>query len=315
VVGVRRVGKTSLLNVIYNESKNLKLWIDGRIVKNPKKELLAAIYETAKGGRSKIFGRIEGLGVSFFGLGFDIKLENKTITEMEKKIKNSGRMYVFIDEAQRMEGEELGDVLSYFYDRLPNVSFILSGSEIGLMEKVIGEKDAQHPLYGREITKIHLKRLDKNRSMEYLKIGFKQLGLKIEKEEIEKAVEELDGLIGWLTLYGYESGIKKDRNALERTVERAAMIAASELNSFLKNARDKKLYLTILRNCVGVGWDELHFRVSKGIGKQINPNLFNFCLERLLTYSFVEKKNKKYYLADPILQKSTFLLRGHGMMV
>jgi predicted AAA+ superfamily ATPase len=37
VVGVRRAGKTSLLNLIYNEIESQKLWIDGRIVTKPKK--------------------------------------------------------------------------------------------------------------------------------------------------------------------------------------------------------------------------------------------------------------------------------------
>ncbi len=308
VVGVRRVGKTSLLNILYNESKTLKLWLDGRIVTDPKKELFAAIYETVRIGKPKIFGKIESLNISAFGVGFDIKLGNESHIEIEKKIKSAGQVCVFIDEAQRMSIKDLANVLSYFYDRFPQVSFIISGSEIGLVEQIIGQSDAEHPLYGREITKITLNRLDRNGSMEYLKTGFEQLGLKIEKVEIEKAVEELDGLIGWLTLYGYERGVKQSKDALKKTSESAARIAASEIVHFFKNVKNRELYLAILKNAIGISWDELRTRAGKEMGIQLNPNLFNFALEKLTTYSFIEKKDEKYQLSDPLLQKAIFLV-------
>lgn len=308
VVGVRRVGKTSLLNIIYNETKSLKLWLDGRIVIDPKKELFAAIYEIVKTGAPKIFGKIESLNVSAFGVGFDIKLGSETHAEIEKKLKTAGQICVFIDEAQRMNAKELADVLSYFYDRFPNISFIVSGSEIGLVEEILGQSDAEHPLYGRDIAKITLERLDKNQAMRYLKEGFKQIGLKIENKEIENVIAELDGLIGWLTLYGYERGIKKSKDSLIKTSQNAARIAASELVHFFKKVKNKKLYLAILKNADGLSWDELRSHAGKTMGRPLNPNLFNFALEKLVAYSFIEKKNQKYHLSDPLLQKAVFLV-------
>jgi len=309
VVGVRRVGKTSLLNLIYNEIKSQKLWLDGRIVTKPKKEIFAAVYETIKSNEPKIFGKIESLNISAFGLGLSIKLGREKESEIEKMIKEADRLCVFIDEAQRMKTKDLADVLSYFYDRHPNVSFILSGSEVGLIEGLLGENNAEHPLYGRAIVKITMNRLDKNKGFEFLKKGFEQLKLEINEEEIEEAVTELDGLIGWLTLYGYERGIKKNKDALNKTIEIASQIAASELVHFLKGVKNRSLYINILRNCNGISWDELRFRASKDIGKQLNPNLFNFALRKLLDYSFVEKRDNKYYLSDPILSKAVFQIR------
>lgn len=308
VVGVRRVGKTSLLNVVYNETKGLKLWLDGRIITDPKKELFAAIFETVRLGKPKIFGKIESLNISAFGLGLDVKLETGSHAELERKIRAAGQICVFVDEAQRMDIQDLADVLSYFYDRFPQVSFVISGSEVGLVEKILGQNDAEHPLYGREITKIVMERLDRNRSAEYLKTGFKQLGLKIEESEIEKAVDELDGLIGWLTLYGYERGIKRSKDALGKTSESAARIAASELVHFFKRVKNKGLYLSILKNATGTSWGELRLRSGKELGRRLNPNLFNFALGKLVIYSFIEKKGENYGLADPLLQKALFLL-------
>ncbi|MEM4359270.1 MAG: ATP-binding protein, partial [Candidatus Bilamarchaeaceae archaeon] len=184
ILGVRRVGKTSILNVIYNETNELKVWLDGRIISNPKKEIFSAVYEVAKTGKSKIFGKIDSLNISAFGIGLDVKIASESLVEIENKIRKSGRIYIFIDEAQKMDVKDLANVLSYFYDRFPNASFIISGSEIGLIEDVLGEGDSEHPLYGRHITKIIMNRLDKNRAFEFLEAGFKEINVKIKKEEV-----------------------------------------------------------------------------------------------------------------------------------
>ncbi|MEK6978783.1 MAG: ATP-binding protein [Candidatus Micrarchaeota archaeon] len=307
VLGVRRVGKTSLLNILYHETKELKVWLDGRILSNPKKEVFSAIYDVVKTGKSKIFGKIESLNISAFGIGLDVKIASESLVEIENKIRKAGAFYVFIDEAQKANVTDLANVLSYFYDRFPNVFFIISGSEIGLIEDVLGENDGEHPLYGRHITKILMNRLDKSRGFEFLNNGFDQLKTKIKKEDIYEAIEKLDGLIGWLTLYGYEKGIIKSEKALEKTVETASRIVASELTNFFKRTKNKGLYLTVLREAKGITWTELKVRTEHELGKQLNPNSFTSALEKLIDYSFLEKKDEKYYLADPLLLKASFL--------
>jgi AAA+ ATPase superfamily predicted ATPase len=308
IVGVRRIGKTTLMNILYNEGRSLKVWIDGRIISDPKKEIFAAIYDVAKAGKPKIFGKIQSLNISAFGFGLGIKVGPETKAEIEKKIKSSGRICVFIDEAQKMATNDLADVLSYFYDRFPDVSFIVSGSEVGLVEEIIGEEDSEHPLFGRSIKKLVMKRLDRNRAIEFLDTGFRQLDFKVKDEEMSEALDELDGLIGWLTLYGFEKGIMKNKNALKKTSEMAARIAASELLHFLKSRKNKALYLSIIRNADGISWNELKARASRDLGEQLNPNLFTFAVRALMEHSFIEKKEKKYSISDPLLFKASFKL-------
>jgi AAA+ ATPase superfamily predicted ATPase len=308
VLGVRRVGKTSLLNILYNETKGLKVWLDGRIISNPKKEIFSAIYDVIKTGKSKIFGKIESLNISAFGVGLNVKISTDSLLEIENKIRKADQIYVFIDEAQKTDPSDLADVLSYFYDRFPNVFFVISGSEIGLIETVLGENNSEHPLYGRHITKIFMNRLDKSKGFEFLKQGFEQLKIKVKEDEIYEAIDKLDGLIGWLTLYGYERGIIKNEKALEKTTEIASQIVAAELANFLKITKNRKLYLTILREANGITWSELKIRTEHEIGKKLNPNSFTSTLEKLIDYSFLEKKDDKYYLADPLLLKASFLV-------
>ncbi len=308
LVGVRRVGKTSLMNVIYNETRGLKLWIDGRIISSPKTEIPSAIYEVVKSGKDKIFGKIESLTFSLMGFGLEFKVNKRSILSLEETIKNTSRITVFIDEAQRMNRMDLADILSYFYDRIPNVRFILSGSEVGLLEEVLGENDTEHPLFGRKITKIVLNRLDPSQSKRYLKEGFKQIKMKISEKEIDRVVDELDGLIGWLTLYGYERGVLKNRRALEKTKELAVRVVASELDQFLHRTKNRRLYITIIRNANGLTWSELSSYVNRDMKKQVNPNSLNQALKRLLEYSFIIKKEDRYYRADPILLDASFLV-------
>lgn len=308
VFGVRRVGKTSLLNIIYNETKGPKIWLDGRIVSDPKKEIFAAIYETARSGKPMIFGKIESLNVSAFGVGLDIKVSSQSPSEMEKKIKSAGPICVFIDEAQRMNTSSLADVLSYCYDRFPQISFIVSGSEIGLLGGLLKNDDAKHPLYGRSIARIAMERLNKDRAFEFLRAGFRQAGVDISESELEEAIAELDGLIGWLTLFGYERGVKRSKDALEKTTKIATEIAASELLNFLKKTKNRKLYITIMRNAKGTTWNELRNIVGRELHTSLNPNLFNFALAKLTDHSFIAKRDGKYHLSDPLLFKAAFLV-------
>jgi len=307
VLGARRVGKTSLMNIAFNETSGAKLWLDGRALPDPKRELISVVYDAARTGKSKIFGKVESLGVSALGLGVEIKVGSATRGEMEKKIASARRVVVFIDEAQRADRKELGDILSYFYDRLPNVVFVLSGSEIGLVEEVLGEKDPAHALYGRLVVKIKMERFDKSRAMEFLKAGFSQAGCPVKEGEIYDAISELDGLAGWLTMYGHRRGLLKKEGALEETVEIAARIAASEIASFLSSRREKRAYESILRRANGISWSELKLRVEEDTKGKLSSAQFTFLLDELLRYSFIEKRDERYSVTDPLLRKATFL--------
>ena len=63
-----------------------------------------------------------------------------------------------------------------------------------------------------------------------------------------------------------------------------------------------------MREANGITWSELKIRTEHEIGKKLNPNSFTSTLEKLIDYSFLEKKGDKYYLADPLLLKASFLV-------
>ncbi len=300
ILGVRRVGKTSLMSVLFHELKGLKVWIDGRILKDPKRDIFNILNKSLNSDQPAIFGNINSLNFNFAGLGLEFNMD-KSSMDIERRIsKYKGTIYVFIDEAQR-SSKDLSDVLSYFYDRHRNVRFILSGSEVGLLREIIGVNDPEHPLFGRYILEVKMNRLDRDRAFDFLKLGFEQVGEEISVDEIFKVLDELDGLIGWLTLYGYERAILKNSDALLKTKNLAKEIVAQELEHFLKNKHTKQLYIEILRNANSVGWSNLYDRVNQRLKRYVNESSFSSALENLLKYSFLEKRMNKYVIADPLI--------------
>ncbi len=301
IIGVRRTGKTSLMNVLFNELNERKVWIDGRIIKDPKTEIPLAITKSLESRKPMVFGKIESISVSVMGLSINLKTNEEFNRNIEDMIGNK-KLFVFIDEAQRMKTMELAELLSYFYDRHSGIKFILSGSEVGLMEEVLGGDASTHPLYGRLIVKIKMSRLTKEKSFEFLKAGFKQVNVKVSKKELNQAVDRLDGLIGWLTMYGYERGVLNKKNALKITEERAVGIVMSELSAFLRNRRNREMYLNIIKYAKGgIEWKALKTALEAERKKPINPNVLAFAIDELLRYSFLEKQGNKYILPDPLL--------------
>ena len=303
IIGVRRVGKTSLMNVLFNDLDGINVWVDGRII-NDAKDLIAVLEQGIEqnGG---IFGSIKSLGISISGMGITtgLSIEPKT----KAVIRKCGKIHLFIDEAQYANCMEIAKALSYLYDRFPNVQIIISGSEIRLIDEVLGITNSSHPLYGRRVEIIELKRLDKEKSLEFLRLGFKQVSKRVPSSELEEVVERLDGLIGWLTLYGYERAIANSEHPLEKVEYIAMGIVEAELKRLLGNKRNKALYISILRYANNRKWKELLSVVRDEIGK-VNNASFSRALKELVRYSFIEKINDRYVVADPII-RTTVLKR------
>ena|GEM_PF-5830981 len=54
---------------------------------------------------------------------------------------------------------------------------------------------------------MEVKPLDREKSKEFLRKGFRELGVEVDDTTLERTVSELDGIIGWLVyLYGGSKG-------------------------------------------------------------------------------------------------------------
>ncbi|RDD53621.1 MAG: ATP-binding protein, partial [Candidatus Korarchaeota archaeon NZ13-K] len=171
------------------------------------------------------------------------------------------------------------------------------------LDRLLGVGNPEAPLFGRAFSEITLERLPAERSEEFLRAGFEQVGLRVPEEEISQAVSRLDGVIGWLTFYGYlrsRGGIE----ALERAVEEGSRIAASEFNHFLSNRQlARRRYVEVLRTLTRPStWTE----VKRGLRliANVSDKQVSSYLKELIHYGFVEKKGDLYQIADPLLAEA-----------
>ena len=298
IQGVRIVGKTSLMNILFNELKGINTWADGRVIEKSK-DLLDILAEGIK-NKGGIFGSIKSIGISIAGVGVTAER-----TFSEEKIRKAKKVNLFIDEAQYAVKEEISKALSYVYDRFPNVRMIISGSEVRIIDEVLAVENPSSPLFGRKIELIRMKRLIPEKSKEFLRLGFDEIEISISDREIEEAVRRLDGLMGWLTLYGYERGISGSKDALEKVEGIALSLVREELKNFLKGKKNKNLYIAILKYANKRRWKEL-LSVVRDELRKVNSTSFSRAIKELLSYSFLEKEGEFYFQADPMIRETAF---------
>lgn len=306
ITGLRRTGKTSMMKVVYNEIKTRKVYIDGREIGRTmdeiSKNMLAKLSEDDF--IAKIIGRISSVQVSHFPVSVKVELA-KNEMKLAEVLSKSGKLIIFIDEAQLLKPSRFDRFLAYAYDNLHNVKFVLSGSEIGVLDKFLGRENEEAPLFGRAIDIIHLRPLPAEKSMKFLEKGLIEIGKKVDKKEIDMAVEQLDGIVGWLTMFGWfiykgdsvESGLKK-------VLREGAALVKKEFEKFLLNRyQAKKRYTYILKNISRepATWTEIKEYLERKERKNINSKQITKYLENLIDYGFLIKSEGKYHIPDPII--------------
>ena len=289
ITGLRRVGKSSMLSILYNETNAPKIWVDGRKAKD-EKEFLAEMEELAAqvSISYKAIHALSSVDVGPFSFSLNPK---PSLEEIDKYIKD--RAYIFVDEVQRIKG--IADVLSLIYDFSEKICVIAAGSEIGLVEDILGRNGGA--LAGRLHLRVHLPPLSEESAEEFLRKGFDEAGKRVESYEIRDAVEKLGTLAGWLTYYGNMRLRATHSEALKRVIDDGKVITREELRHFLKRRKNKEGYVKILRMLRNdaLEWSEIYRRV--GMGK----SRVSEALKTLEEYGFVVREENKYKLADRML--------------
>ena len=207
LLGVRRIGKTSVLRVFLSEVSGVYVDMRG-VVKRC--DLEARLSESMSSSLSKLKRFLEGIrGVSVSGLSLEIKWRGRDsisfaglLAEINKK---GERFVVVLDELQFTKpplSYELKKVIAYAYDNLEYITFIVAGSEIGLLRDFLGYEDPSSPLYGRAIHEVIVERFSREESREFLMRGFREEGVIPPLDLLDKAIEFFNGIPGWLVLFG-----------------------------------------------------------------------------------------------------------------
>jgi len=328
VLGLRRYGKTSLILTGLESSEMKYIYIDCKALSSngmlgvddfislfiQSLEIFCRRYRSL---RTRIYGfleRIRGISIGPLGISVNTRRFNpSSLVDILYYINDLGEKIVFVvDEAQelrRMVRYSFDSLIAFIYDNMDCVNMVLSGSQIGLLYRLLKISDPDAPLYGRVYMEIRLGRLDPVLSREYLYRGYREYDIEPSEDLIDYVIGSVDGVIGWLAYIGYYTVQKRvySREAVDEVVENAYNIVLGELENFLKihwMARDR--YLALLETIAsqkGVTWSQLYRAVESRIGYVPKPT-FNRLLKQLVDNGFIEKRNENYWIADPILEKA-----------
>ena len=333
IVGLRRTGKTSILLTALNNIARPSIILDMRTLASrpyaSKRDLIQEaeraineFYNLHLSLGKRLFrwlARIKGVEISKTGISIswggkqpvDLSTLFEGLNAWAKHEKTT--LIIAFDEAQELKkiaGVDMEKIIAHIYDYDHNLSIVLTGSAVGLLYDFVGCQNPKAPLYGRHITEIRLRRLSAENSREFLLRGFKQAKIKNNEEIIQTALKKLDGVIGWLTLFGTASvneGTMSEKT-IDQTVQQGKLLARQEFENFLKGREvARQRYETIIRHLAAVStssWSTIKRAVEATEGKTVNDKNITDLISNLVKAGFVEKENELYHLSDQMLSES-----------
>jgi len=304
VLGVRRIGKTSILRVFLNEVDGVYIDMRGVVRRS---DLEVRLTDSLNSSLSRLRRFLEGIrGVEISGLSLEIRWKGRDslslaglLTEVNKK---RGRFVVVLDEVQSTKpplSAELKNLIAYTYDNLEYITFILAGSEVGLLRDFLGYEDPSSPLYGRAVYEVVIERFSKEESKEFLERGFREEGVLPPSEVIDEAVNFFDGIVGWLVLFGrrYVDGFK----SMSIIKNMAIGLAVDELSKL--NPREKIVLEAIASGCRS--WSQVRRFITEKYGLTIPNATLTRIISKLEKLSII----KNYDFQDPVYREAAKKIR------
>ena len=285
VLGIRRIGKTSLVKSFLEPYNGI--YIDLRGVGTH-----AELYERLSEGLSYGLGRLRRFlesirGVRVMDFGVEIRwrgTDSISLLGLLEELNRRGQFIIAIDEVQDAKppvSAELRRVLAYAYDHLSNITVVLSGSELRLLNDFIGVTNSESPLFGRYFIEVDVRRFTRDESLEFLRLGFRQEGIEPPAELLEEAVEFFDGIPGWLVQFGrsYIDGIRN----IDMIKEQAISIALSELARLSR--RERAVLKAIAEGARS--WGQVRRFVEERLGETIPKSSLSRIIEKLEALSII----------------------------
>lgn len=317
VTGLRRTGKTSFVDVALSEVDHPHVFLDMRDLPiMPSRAQLLRKIETAFNKLSKkwmplldALKHVKGVNIAGSSITFRWDREGVDLVELFDKIdswaKSRNKFFpIVFDEAQLIRGNK--DILKLFAriaDANRNIIMILTGSEIGLLYDFLGLDNPKSPLYGRHCVEIKMRNLTKKEAKAFLYAGFKQIDVQCSSETIEYAIKKLNGVVGWLTLFGAKCRDKGKctKEIVDEVLDEGGKLARAEALKIVKYSTRYGVILNFLSKVEKANWTEMKTALEIHEKRSLPSSTFTDLLNRLVKTSLIEKENSKYRIADPLL--------------
>jgi len=331
VYGVRRVGKTSLVKAGLRELEVPHVLVDVRELYYAENiiRMQALVSRVVEGFRRQLrwyrrmgfdlrsaLRRIRRIRVG----DYEVEVEpgarvllTSLLSELDAWCRRHGmRFALVLDEAQylRFSNVRYDGVIAWAVDNLPSITLVLTGSEVGLLRDFLRVDDPEAPLFGRYRREIRVERFSREQAVGFLLEGFRELGVTVGEGEVEEAVERLDGIVGWLTYYGYYRAVRgmPHREALARVFEEGSRLVLAELERAI--APSRRRYAAILW-AVAHGasrWRDIKAYVVGRTG-HITDRRLSDLLKKLVKYGYLVKEGGEYRIPDPVVRRACLNLR------
>jgi len=318
IKGLRRTGKSSILRVALNLAKYNYILLDMREFAEIDRETFTRAFSKAlldmlreKSKRRKIMEHIRA--VTFMGMRIDLsevkdEIDYRTLLrEINSWAKKKNTFFVLaIDEAQEVAKINFDKYLAFVYDNLTRIKIILARSQVGVISKIL--EDPRKPLFGRARVEINTRRLTREQAIGFLTQGFEEAGIRIDQNILSRIVNKLDGVIGWLTLFGWYVVQGKDPDeALNLVLSNGIKLVKNELDLFLETrGTGIRRYILVLK-ILAEGpkrWKEVKEIMEIKLRRRIANNQITRYLTELIKYGFIEKRENLYYIPDPLLRET-----------
>jgi len=306
--GQREIGKTSLIKVVINELKERHdfkgIYVNLRGIKSLN-SLLNLIISEINSIKIKFDLKVN---VNFIigSAGVQIKKSSKVVNSLIELLNSIQDDFIIgLDEVQELSlaSKQFLDVLGNVFSSNPKVRFVFTGSYIGVTKTLLNPPSSS-PLHGRPPSILNLKPFSEEVSKQFLKKGMEELSVSFNKED--DVVKKLDGIVGWLTLFGNFYAIRKTtfEEALNLTLNEGRKIMIDEFKHFLENKSNKILYIKLMDIVKVVNrWKDIKRGVEISVGK-IDDKELSLALESLVSNNFIEKGDKgEYRIVDPLLRE------------
>jgi len=324
VYGVRRIGKTSVIRVSLRGFPHVLLDVRQLYFSENNVSMPLLVKYILEGFRARMktgerlylslrdaIGRIRGLKIGDIGIeiepGAKISLTD-VLSRVDEWCEERGERFIFaFDEAQylRFSNTRYDGIIAWAIENLRNLSFLLSGSEVGVLKEFLKVDKPRAPLYGRYMREIYVDRFPDETGRDFLYAGFRELGIEPSPGEVEEVVDSLDGIVGWLTLYGYMRAVRgfPHKDALDKVFEEGSKLVLEELDKVISPSR--KRYLAILKAVAhgSSSWSDIKAYVTVKTGF-ISDSRLNELLKNLLRYGYLEKRDNEYRIPDPVVRRA-----------
>jgi len=318
VTGIRRIGKTSFVNVALAGSDCPYATLDLRgLPYNPShadiiRRLEAAFKRVDRRWFDDLAGALKHLkGVSILGnqLSFEWGKAGLDLAELFAEIdswaaKKQRKFLVAFDEIQVIRGDKwMLRFLAHVVDSYHNILIVITGSEVGVLFDFLGFDQPSSPLYGRHFVQVQMKTFSTSMAEEFLNEGFRQINLEPDSEVVEYAVKRLDGVPGWLTLFGVKCREKNScsKELVDEVASEAGKLAREEVMKIVALSNRYGIILNFLAKVEEASWSQIKAAIEMKESRALTNYTVSTLLNSLTKMSILSKTNGKYTVPDSLL--------------